>query len=182
MVASTTSVVSGELPTASAGFEHLDALFRLARYLTGSDANAEDLVQETFEHAFGASRQAISRTHLRAGLLRLLRNAYLEKYRSDRSHPDGASLQDDDPPEEEGQARKRASLGDEERLRELAGADIERALASLSVDVRTLILLDIEGLSGSELAEVLGYSVDTITSRLYRARALLRERLCVYSS
>ena len=182
MLASTTNVVSGEPSMASAAFDHLDALFRLARHLTGSDANAEDLVQETFEHALVAGRQSISRTNLRAGLLRLLRNAYLEKYRSDRYNPDGATLQDEDPRDGDGEARKAASPRDEDRLREVAGDDIDRALASLSVDVRTLILLDVEGLSRSELAEVLGYSVGTIESRLYRARALLRERLCVHCS
>ena len=61
------------------------------------------------------------------------------------------------------------------------GEDIERALMSLTEDARTIILLDLEGLSEAEAAQVLGCAVGTVKSRLWRARAALRQRLRDYA-
>jgi len=55
--------------------------------------------------------------------------------------------------------------------------ELERALMTLSDDARTAILLDLEGLSESEAALVMGCAVGTIKSRLSRARAALRTTL-----
>jgi RNA polymerase sigma-70 factor (ECF subfamily) len=175
-------LVPGEPPIPRAALEHVDSLFRLARHLTGSDADAEDLVQETFARALGASRQFAAGTNLRAWLFRILRNAHIDTYRRDRRNPVGSNgddedASDDNVPKHE-PLRSDAEL---ERLRRMVAGDIERALGSLSFDARSLILLDLEGLTETELADVLGLPVGTIKSRLFRARALLRDKLRDYS-
>ena len=55
---------------------------------------------------------------------------------------------------------------------------IERSLSSLKPDLRSvLVLRDLEELSYSEIAEILGWSEGTVASRLNRARRLLGKKL-----
>jgi RNA polymerase sigma-70 factor (ECF subfamily) len=161
--------------------DHLDALFRLARHLTGDDDDAEDLVQETYARAVGARARFAEGTNLRAWLFRILRNLFIDSYRRERSSPVQSRLEEDD--EQADRASPEPLRGDEEleRLRSVVAEDIEAALTSLSVDARTIVLLDFEGLTEGELAEVLGCQVGTVKSRLSRARAKLRERLRDYA-
>jgi len=147
---------------------HLDALFHVARYLTGDDASAEDLVQETYARALGAEATFARGTNLRAWLMRILRNAFVDQTRRDK-HAARSELDDD--------------IADDkaEPIRtDLAAADIERALLELAPDARAVILLDLEGLSETELADAMECAPGTIKSRLSRARAALRKRLASY--
>jgi RNA polymerase sigma-70 factor, ECF subfamily len=175
--------VSAEASIARPALEHLDALFRVARRLTGRYEDAEDLVQETFARALSGRSQFTPGTHLRAWLFRILRNCHIDAYRRARISPVVASTSDGEPAEDVAPRVSDPVRGDEEldRMRGLVAADIEAALASLTIDARAVILLDLEGLTETELAEAMDCSVGTIKSRLWRARAALRERLGDYS-
>lgn len=157
---------------------YADGLYNLARYLTRNDSDAEDLVQETYGRAIKASAQFTPGTNLKAWLFRILRNAFMSHYRRDRNNPVTGGLDTVTPrlPAARDIGRQRDSI-EIDRLRKAAAEDIERALLNLSEDARTVILLDLEGLTESESAEVLGCAVGTIKSRLSRARAALRETL-----
>ena len=157
---------------------YADGLYNLARYLTRNDSDAEDLVQETYGRAIKASAQFTPGTNLKAWLFRILRNAFMSHYRRDRNNPVTGGLDTVTPrlPAAKDVGRQRDSI-EIDLLRKAAAEDIERAVLSLSEDARTVILLDLEGLTESESALVLGCAVGTVKSRLSRARAALRETL-----
>ena len=163
------------------GLAYVDALHNLARYLTGNETDAEDLVQETYARALRAEHQFTPGTNLKAWLFRILRNTFVSLYRRQRLDPTVGGLDTVDP-DAQGAAQESWLLGDIEldRLRKIVGEELEAALMTLSDDARTVILLDLEGLTEVEVAGVVGCAVGTVKSRLARARAALRRELRDY--
>jgi RNA polymerase sigma-70 factor, ECF subfamily len=162
---------------------HADALYNLARHLTRDPSAAEDLVQETFERALGAWDQREPDTNVKAWLFRILRNAFISHYRQEQRRP-ALELYDTTEQAPEGAIADGpgSALGgaEPEQLRRLMSDDIQAALRTLSQDARTVILLDLEGFTESEVALVVGCAVGTVKSRLNRARAALRLKLADY--
>jgi RNA polymerase sigma-70 factor (ECF subfamily) len=161
---------------------YADTLYNLARYLTRSPTDAEDLVQETYARALTAAHQYTPGTNLKAWLFRILRNTFLSQYRHERHNPTVGGL-DTVAPTSPGADPAQWLRGDLEldRLRKVVGEEIERALMSLGEEARTVILLDLEGLTEVEIALTVGCPVGTVKSRLSRARAALRVLLRDYA-
>jgi RNA polymerase sigma-70 factor (ECF subfamily) len=160
---------------------YADTLYNLARHLAGNAADAEDLVQDTYRRAIQAANQFTPGSNLKAWLLRILRNTFISSYRRQRHNPTIGGLDTVDS-NAQGLAHEESLQGDLElhRLRHVVGDEIERALMTLSDDARTVILLDLEGLTEVEVARVVGCAVGTVKSRLARARAALRLQLKDY--
>jgi len=166
-----------------AALRYADVLHNLARYLTGNDSDADDLVQETYARALHAAGQFTPGTNLKAWLFRILRNLFISRYRRERNNPVVAGFDTTEPAA--GVAAEDHWFMDDaelDRLRRVVATEIEAALMTLSEDARTVILLDLEGLTEGEVAEVIGCPVGTVKSRLARARAALRLRLKDYAS
>ena len=161
---------------------YADTLFNLARYLTGNPTDAEDLVQDTYARALQAASRFAPGTNLKAWLFRILRNSFISSYRRRRHEPTIGGLDTVDPTAQ-GPAPEQWLLDDLEleRLRKIVGEEIEQALMTLSEEARTVILLDLEGLTEAEVAQVVGCAVGTVKSRLARARAALRLLLKDYA-
>ena len=153
----------------------------LARYLTGNESDAEDLVQETYSRALRGADQFTPGTNLQAWLFRILRNTFMSQYRRKRVNPVVGGL--DDVAAAQDAASDESWLLDDvelDRLRKVVAEEIEAALMSLREDARMVVLLDLEGLTEVEVAQVIGCPVGTVKSRLARARAALRRRLSDY--
>jgi RNA polymerase sigma-70 factor (ECF subfamily) len=155
---------------------HADALYNLARWLARDPQEAEDLVQETYARALGAAHQFEAGSNLKAWLLRILRNTYLDGRR--RARPEAAEVENvDELPAPGGESADEAQSA---QLRALVADEVAAAVQALPEGWRTAILLDLEGLSEAEMAGVLGCAEGTVKSRLARARAALRERLAAH--
>src|SRR5262245_2053652 len=170
---------------ASIGREALayaDAMYSLARHLTGNGADAEDLVQETYARALRAASQFEPGSNLKAWLFRILRNTWLSSVRRRRADPTVGGLDAAAPAAERRVAASwRQEDAELDRLRKIVAEDIDHALKRLSDDARMVILLDLEGLTENEVAGILACPVGTVKSRLARARQALRQLLQDYA-
>jgi len=158
---------------------HLDLLYRAALRLTHNRAEAEDLVQETWLRALRHFDQFDPGSNCRAWLLTILRNAFLNRVRREGRE----ILESDMAATEAGAARlEEASVArsspEEDFFQTVLHGDVDRALKTLSLPFRLVVtLVDLEGLTYKEVAQVLDCPIGTVMSRLSRARQLLRKEL-----
>ena len=151
---------------------HLDAAYNLARWLTRNTQDAEDVVQEAYLRAFrffGGFRGGNARTWL----LKIVRNTCYTWLHQNRAQ------QVTDPFDEQVHTDIAESQDPETLLqRKAEGQSLNRALEELPTAFpEVLVLLEVEGLSYKEIAEVLGIPIGTVMSRLTRARQRLRKSL-----
>jgi RNA polymerase sigma-70 factor (ECF subfamily) len=150
---------------------HLDAGYRLARWLMRNEDDANDVVQEASLRAFRYFR-TFTGGNGRAWFLRIVRNACVD-WRAPR-------VQDATDPFDEDQHSGACSGTDPESL--LLQTDdarlIQQAMRNLPGRHRELLVLrELEGLSYRELANVMGMPMGTVMSSLSRARQAFRVAL-----
>ncbi|MEM7340018.1 MAG: sigma-70 family RNA polymerase sigma factor [Actinomycetota bacterium] len=151
----------------------LDVLYRTAWSLTRSDAEAQDLVQETLLRAYRAIERFDGR-YPRAWLLTIMRNANINRARKKRpdllDDPDATFERSIDFAETEG---PETVLLDGE-----FDATVETGFNNLPDKFREVVeLVDLNGLSYAETADLLDVPVGTVMSRLHRARKRIRDHI-----
>jgi RNA polymerase sigma-70 factor (ECF subfamily) len=159
----------------------LPALLGVATRLTKNGPDAQDLVQDTLLKAMRARDQFEAGTNLRAWLIRILMNTFINRYRRgglERSVLEGP----DADPLADGwiSSHTMEAMRDPEAqaLRPMLASEIGKALDELPEDYRLAVVLsDVEELSYKEIADIMGCPIGTVMSRLHRGRRLLKGRL-----
>lgn len=152
---------------------HLDAAHRLARWLSRSPGDADDIVQEAFMRAYRAF-DTLRGSDARSWLLAIVRNCHLNALaeRRRRGHEPLTEEHEalplfgnaDSPPDPESASIER----DERRV-------LARLIAALPQEQREVLLLrEMEDMSYREIAAVAQVPIGTVMSRLARARAALK--------
>jgi RNA polymerase sigma-70 factor (ECF subfamily) len=146
---------------------HLDAAYNLARWLSRSPVDADDIVQDALLRAFRAF-DGFHGGDIKAWLLTIVRNCWLSAGSSTRRRGH-TSLEDEEltAPESDPEATA---------IQASAKRRLDAMIAQLPEEFReVLILREMEDLSYREIAEITGVPIGTVMSRLARARATLRE-------
>jgi RNA polymerase sigma-70 factor (ECF subfamily) len=156
-----------------------DQVYRVARHLTGSKEEAEDLVQETYARAFRSWRSFQPGTNLRAWLLRILTNLNIDRGRRSQRAPQMQALEANDYYLYDKLAESDGMPVEEERVVErLSQDDIVAALSAVPHDFRdAIVLVDIGDFSYQDAAQILDIPIGTVMSRLHRGRRILKREL-----
>ncbi len=162
-----------------------DALYGAALRMTRDATLAEDLVQETLMRAFRFWHRFQQGTNIKAWLLRIQTNIFINKYRKrqkERAVFDSRQVDDLLPRLAVEEQTYLPPETRDEFLKQIIGDEVLRALDELPFEFRmTILLADMHDLSYKEIAEVLECPVGTVMSRLHRARKLLQARLFEYA-
>lgn len=165
--------------TRSADFEQLAlplfaSLYNHAFWLTRNQAEAEDLVQETFSKSLRAFDTFQTGTNFKAWIFRILRNTFLTTRTGIAAtrtvfledHPDTIDTPTADPTPEDTLIR----LDNQ--------AALHNALEQLPSQLREVLLLcDVEEIKYKDIALILDLPIGTVMSRISRARRTLRQLL-----
>ena len=160
---------------------HQTQAHNLAGRMLGDWAAAEDVVQEAFisgYRAFGSFRG----DNVRAWLLRIVANAAKDALRSRAARPtislDFSPLDPEGSPQPSIDVPSKAESPEEHAVRMELGQAIQEGLSSLSEERRLAInLVDVQGFSYEETAQIMGCSLGTVKSRVARGRADMRDHL-----
>ena len=166
---------------------HQRQLYRLALRMTGSDADANEVLQEAFLNAWQKLPNFRGEAQFSSWLYRIAANSALMRLRRKRRAPDALQEQPleptgprfsaegylDPPPHSDWSQR-----ADEKMMSGQLGVAIDKAVRELPEDYRTVFLLkDVDGLSNEDIAHALELTVPAVKSRLHRARLALRDKL-----
>lgn len=153
---------------------HGAAVFRFTRAIASNDSAAEDATQEAFLGAWRSAGAFRGEASVRTWLLTIARNAVYRQHRRRADEPE-----ETEPLLDLGIA---AGWGEENpeslALRRESRDVLLRAMDRLSASDREIVLLrDIEGLSGEEVATMLGLTLPAMKTRLHRARLRLAAKV-----
>lgn len=163
-----------------------DRVYRLARRITGSNEDAEEVAQDALWTAVRKIQTFKGEAAFGSWLYRVTANAAYQKLRASKSKTLEIAI-DDVLPDLDQNGRHFEAMDDwSRRVDEVTlQGELRRilveAIDGLPPDYRTaLVLHDVEGLSNPDIAEALGISLPAVKSRVHRSRLFVRKRLAEY--
>jgi RNA polymerase sigma factor (sigma-70 family) len=158
-----------------------DALSRRARRLTRSEADAEDLLQDTLLHAYAGFSSFQNGSNLKAWLLRILYNRWVSTYRAKQSRPLEVSVDKITEYDLAGGVSRlsaAARSAEAEVLDTLPDNEVKAAMDSLPEGFRRVVYYAyVQGYTYAETAAILDIPHGTVMSRVSRGRQRLRVAL-----
>lgn len=165
--------------------EHLDMLYAVALRLTRNPTDAQDLTQNTIVKALRFHDKFKQGTYIKAWLLTILRNTFINDYRRKARRPTLVELKGTEaaantaPDPDVAFHPRKGSASD---LLELVDDQVRDAVDALPDDFRAAVIMaDLQDKSYKEIAKAVGCPIGTVMSRLHRGRKLLRAQLRDYA-
>lgn len=161
------------------------ALLRKARQLTRSDADAEDLTQETLLRAYAGFERLRPDSNVRAWLYRIQTNTWISNHRARVCRPTESltgGISDDQLAHDWPCGSAVCASAEVAALEHLPHDQITAALRHIDEAQRTVVYLaDVEGLPYKTIAQMTGMPLGTVMSRIHRGRRALRGLLGDYA-
>jgi RNA polymerase sigma-70 factor (ECF subfamily) len=157
-------------------------VFTFGLRMCGHVQDAEDIAQETFLNAFRYLDRFREETKLRNWLFKIAARACIRKRRKKKGEPDKEISLESFVHKNGNHAKYEIPDWSDDPadnvLRSELKQVIDAAVLSLPTKYRLVFnLRDIEGFNTEETAEILGISVQSVKTRLHRARLFLREKI-----
>jgi len=160
---------------------HTDELYSKALQYTKNEKDSEDLVQKTLTKAYENWDRYETGTNCRAWLFTILRNTFINNYRSQKREREILNSDDN-------RAVKKYLFNqkgteyyenpEKEKMNKTFSQDLHESLKTLSEEFRRVVVLaDLNDFSYKEIAYILDCPVGTVMSRLFRGRKLMRQQL-----
>lgn len=157
-------------------------LFRIARAIVKDDSDAEDVLQDAYLDAYRHIDDFRGGAQVATWLTRIVINQALMRLRKQKRRSVIVPFRErrtlDADPTEADVPDHTTESPSSRVLREEIRRILERRIDELPLSFRTVFIMrEVEDMSVQETAECLGISSATVRTRLFRARALLRESL-----
>ncbi|WP_455200992.1 sigma-70 family RNA polymerase sigma factor [Kaarinaea lacus] len=169
--------------------ETMHSLYAMANRLTRNSADAEDLVADAVTKAWVAISTLEEEDRFRPWIFRILHNCFVSDYRKKSVRPAEAAYDENSVDDEDNQVVSYLleqpneflcwwAEPEREFVNNLLGEDIMAAVEDLPEAFRiTILLINLEGFSYDEAADILGVPPGTVRSRMKRGRTLLQKAL-----
>ena len=163
--------------------QYAPQLYSTALRMTRNNADAEDLVQDTYLRAYRSFGSYEEGTNLRAWLFRILTNTFINNYRTKQRRVKETELGEIEDLFLYRRLRSFdtsavAASAEDELMSLFPEAEVKQALEEMPENFRVPVLLvDVQGFSYKEVAEMLDIPIGTVMSRLHRGRKLLQTAL-----